>query len=183
MRKIPNTATKSFIKSAPTGPLTRMRSMRGRSRAMANRSRILAQGQRESDADGWTTMQQWLLRLRRRGVSVLVVHHAGKNGEQRGISNREDVARYLDQPAPPQRLQPGRRRALRGPRRQGSRAARQTCPAVRGEARNPCRSVDLDREGDRGRRAPAWVKALLADGMSIRDIAEETVSPGRPCIG
>ena len=48
-------------------------------------------GQRESDTVGWTTMQQWLLRLRRRGVSVLVVHHAGKNGEQRGVSNREDL--------------------------------------------------------------------------------------------
>ena len=36
-------------------------------------------------------MQQWLLRLRRRGVSVLVVHHAGKNGDQRGISKREDL--------------------------------------------------------------------------------------------
>ena len=29
--------------------------------------------------------------LRRRGVSVLIVHHAGKGGEQRGTSRREDV--------------------------------------------------------------------------------------------
>ena len=34
--------------------------------------------------------QEWLLRLRRRGVSVLIVHHAGKGGEQRGKSRRED---------------------------------------------------------------------------------------------
>ena len=31
------------------------------------------------------------MRLRRRGVSVLIVHHAGKGGQQRGTSRREDV--------------------------------------------------------------------------------------------
>jgi putative DNA primase/helicase len=36
-------------------------------------------------------MQNWLLKLRRRGVSVLFVHHAGTNGQQRGTSRREDV--------------------------------------------------------------------------------------------
>jgi len=32
-----------------------------------------------------------MLRLRRRAISVIVVHHAGKNGDQRGVSNREDL--------------------------------------------------------------------------------------------
>jgi putative DNA primase/helicase len=36
-------------------------------------------------------MQNWLLALRRRGVSVLLVHHAGTNGRQRGTSRREDA--------------------------------------------------------------------------------------------
>jgi putative DNA primase/helicase len=36
-------------------------------------------------------MQSWLLGLRRRGISVLFVHHAGKGGQQRGTSRREDV--------------------------------------------------------------------------------------------
>ena len=30
-------------------------------------------------------------KLRRRGISVLIVHHAGKGGQQRGTSRREDV--------------------------------------------------------------------------------------------
>jgi putative DNA primase/helicase len=51
----------------------------------------LTTGLRENDADAWSPIQQWLLRLRRRGISVLVVHHAGKGGEQRGTSRREDV--------------------------------------------------------------------------------------------
>ena len=45
----------------------------------------------ESASDAWVPMQNWLLNLRRRGVSVLFVHHAGTNGRQRGTSRREDV--------------------------------------------------------------------------------------------
>ena len=38
----------------------------------------------ESAGDAWGPVQNWLLRLRRRGVSVLFVHHAGNNtGRQR----------------------------------------------------------------------------------------------------
>jgi putative DNA primase/helicase len=36
-------------------------------------------------------MQNWLLKLRRRGIAVLLVHHAGTNGRQRGTSRREDA--------------------------------------------------------------------------------------------
>ena len=39
---------------------------------------------RENDSDSWSPIQDWLLRLRRRGISVLIVHHAGKAGGQRG---------------------------------------------------------------------------------------------------
>ncbi len=45
---------------------------------------------RENDAESWEPMQEWLLSLRRRGFSVLLVHHAGKGGNQRGTSKRED---------------------------------------------------------------------------------------------
>jgi putative DNA primase/helicase len=45
----------------------------------------------DNDAGSWTSLQEWLLRLRRRGVAVLVVHHSNKSGEQRGTSRREDV--------------------------------------------------------------------------------------------
>jgi putative DNA primase/helicase len=45
----------------------------------------------ENDAESWEVMQSWLLELRRRGISVLLVHHEGKGGVQRGTSKREDV--------------------------------------------------------------------------------------------
>jgi putative DNA primase/helicase len=51
----------------------------------------LASVVRDNDAESWSPMQTWLLRLRRRGISVLFVHHAGKGGQQRGTSRREDV--------------------------------------------------------------------------------------------
>jgi putative DNA primase/helicase len=46
---------------------------------------------RDNDAESWGPIQDWILRLRRRGISVLIVHHAGKGGQQRGTSRREDV--------------------------------------------------------------------------------------------
>lgn len=45
----------------------------------------------ESASDAWAPMQNWLLALRRKGVAVLLVHHAGTNGRQRGTSRREDA--------------------------------------------------------------------------------------------
>ena len=45
----------------------------------------------ETASDAWVPMQNWLLRLRRQGKSVLLIHHAGTNGRQRGTSRREDA--------------------------------------------------------------------------------------------
>jgi len=45
----------------------------------------------ENDAESWVVMQPWALSLRRRRITTLFVHHAGKGGSQRGTSKREDV--------------------------------------------------------------------------------------------
>jgi putative DNA primase/helicase len=45
----------------------------------------------ESASDAWVPIQTWLLKLRRHGISVLLIHHAGTNGRQRGTSRREDA--------------------------------------------------------------------------------------------
>jgi putative DNA primase/helicase len=45
----------------------------------------------ESASDAWVPMQNWLLSLRRQGISVVLIHHAGVNGRQRGTSRREDA--------------------------------------------------------------------------------------------
>jgi putative DNA primase/helicase len=51
----------------------------------------LCRGLKENEADSWTPVQNWLLAQRRSQKSVLVIHHAGKSGQQRGTSRKEDV--------------------------------------------------------------------------------------------
>src|SRR5712672_2836966 len=46
----------------------------------------LTVGLRENDSDAWSPIQQWLLQLRRRGISVLIIHHAGKTGRPRRLA-------------------------------------------------------------------------------------------------
>lgn len=45
----------------------------------------------ENEGTDWLPVQEWALDLRRRGTSVLFIHHAGKNKAQRGTSRREDL--------------------------------------------------------------------------------------------
>lgn len=51
----------------------------------------LAPSLKENDASDWSVIQTWVLRLRAQGKSVLMIHHSGKAGGQRGTSKREDV--------------------------------------------------------------------------------------------
>jgi putative DNA primase/helicase len=46
---------------------------------------------RENEADSFGAVQTWLIRQRTAGKSVLIIHHAGKGGGQRGTSRKEDV--------------------------------------------------------------------------------------------
>lgn len=51
----------------------------------------LCRSGKENEGESWLPMQGWLLRLRQQGLSVLLAHHAGKSGAQRGTSRREDL--------------------------------------------------------------------------------------------
>lgn len=51
----------------------------------------LARTGKENEGESWLSVQEWALRWRSRGKSVLFIHHAGKGGQQRGTSRREDV--------------------------------------------------------------------------------------------
>ena len=55
-----------------------------------NNSTLFRSG-KEDESDSWLPNQNWLLNLRSLGKSVLLIHHAGKSGKQRGTSRREDV--------------------------------------------------------------------------------------------
>ena len=50
----------------------------------------LTPGQDEQKRIDWDQINQWLIGLRRLGITVILIHHAGKGGDQRGTSSRED---------------------------------------------------------------------------------------------
>lgn len=52
-------------------------------------------GMAENDNDSFDAIRDWLLTLRHRRITVLIVHHAGRNGEMRGGSRREDMAHWI----------------------------------------------------------------------------------------
>ncbi|MDA7649418.1 AAA family ATPase [Akkermansiaceae bacterium] len=52
-------------------------------------------GLNENESDSWEQVSPWLLELRRHGISVILVCHAGRNGNIRGTSRREDMAHWI----------------------------------------------------------------------------------------
>lgn len=55
----------------------------------------LASGMKENDSFDWEKVNNWLLQFRRHKIAVVVIHHAGRNGEARGTSKREDAAFWV----------------------------------------------------------------------------------------
>jgi len=46
------------------------------------------------DSNAWATIKNWLIKKRLQGIAVLLIHHTGKNGQQRGSSMHEDLLDY-----------------------------------------------------------------------------------------
>ena len=127
---------------------------------------------KENESQSWQVMQSWLLDLRRRGITVLLIHHAGKSGDQRGTSAREDIMDTVV--------------SLRRPREysmaEGARfeVHLTKARAIVGEDAKPF-EANLVKVGN----ALQWqmkiledveletLKRLLSEGHSIRDCAEE----------
>jgi putative DNA primase/helicase len=56
----------------------------------------------EDKKQDWEPINAWLIQLRHQGLAVLLVHHAGKTGNQRGTSAREDILdNVINLKAPP----------------------------------------------------------------------------------
>ena len=129
----------------------------------------------ENDAESWDIMQAWLLDLRRRGITVLLIHHDGKGGSQRGTSKREDVLSQVVQLKRPVGYHPreGARFELTFSKSRG----------LVGEAADPIEAWLQVGAGQDGGDMWTWrpledaqaarVAELSAEGLSIRDIAAE----------
>ncbi|MBX6740421.1 MAG: AAA family ATPase [Acetobacteraceae bacterium] len=134
----------------------------------------LAAGLRENEADDWGGLQSWLLSLRRAGKHVLLIHHAGKSGQQRGTSRREDALDTVIALRKPSDGQPsqGARFEVHIEKTRGI-TGKDTAPFMAALVPNGTGGLtwavsDLaDAQRDRA-------VELLQAGMSIRDVAEET---------
>ncbi len=56
---------------------------------------VLFSGIEENDNFAWEAVLPWLLRLRKLNIAVVIVAHAGRNGQMRGASKREDCAAWV----------------------------------------------------------------------------------------
>lgn len=65
--------------------------LKGMSLVVIDNLSCLCRSGNENEGGSWGATQSWILDLRRRGIAVLIVHHSGKSGGQRGTSRREDV--------------------------------------------------------------------------------------------
>ena len=137
----------------------------------------LARGGRENEAESWSPVQQWALRQRRAGRTVLFVHHAGKGGQQRGTSRREDVLDTVVALRRPADYRPdeGARFEVHFEKARG----------FHGDDAQPFEAALIPGTSGISPKCPSWtmrdladaemarVMAMAADGMSVRDIAEE----------
>jgi hypothetical protein len=126
----------------------------------------------EDKKQDWEPIGAWLVRLRHRGITVVLVHHAGKGGQQRGTSGREDALDAVLSLEYPQGYRPedGCHFILRF----------QKSRSVKGEAVS---ALDVRLEEKKG--VPTWtyrpfeesarerVEQMLNDGMSPAEIATE----------
>lgn len=55
----------------------------------------LATGVDENKGFQYEEISHWLLELRRRKITTIVIHHAGRNGMMRGHSKREDACSWI----------------------------------------------------------------------------------------
>jgi hypothetical protein len=62
---------------------------------MLDNKAALAPGIDESSKKDWDDINQWLLSLRFLGIAVILLHHAGKSGAQRGTSGVEDSLDFI----------------------------------------------------------------------------------------
>ncbi|MDR2780886.1 MAG: AAA family ATPase [Holosporaceae bacterium] len=127
---------------------------------------------KENDADDWLNIQKWLIKLRQKNISVLLVHHAGKGGNQRGSSRKEDI---LDTVIALKR--PGGYESSEGSKFE---VKFEKCRGFSGDqAKSFEAQLCKDEKGDfywskKENDIVAQVKELRALGLSFRDIAEET---------
>lgn len=132
----------------------------------------LASYGKSNEAESWLPMQTWLLELRRKGKTALLIHHASKSGDQRGTSSREDILETVISLKRPADYEPkeGARFECHFTKTRGF-SGKEAMPfearliAENGKQRWITKTIE-NAELDR-------LKSLLDEGYSVRDCAQE----------
>jgi hypothetical protein len=133
---------------------------------------VLVRSGKENEAESWVPVQGWALRHRRQGRAIVALHHAGKGGNQRGTSKREDVLDTVISLRHPADYSPD----------QGARfeVHFEKCRGFYGDGAQPFEARYEVRDG-----AALWTRteitdaerarvvAAIKDGLSTREAAEE----------
>ena len=135
---------------------------------------------RENEAESWNPMQRWLLRLKHQGKTVLVIDHAGKNGDNRGTSRKQDALESIIKLEQPEgyKASDGARFIINYTKSRGVRGEDiETCEAHLRDGDTPDTLVwDISSytspKEQRNAAERARVRELKAAGKSSREIAE-----------
>lgn len=140
----------------------------------------LATGFDHNQASDWEIINLWLLRLRSKGIAVILVHHTGKGGDQLGTSSREFNVN-LSLKLEPHGNAGGSESvaftiAIKKQRSMGLELTNRLFTFEGGQW-----IVSEVEQADSGREDPKpKVAELLCEGRSNKDIAEElALTPGR----
>lgn len=127
-------------------------------------------GSKENDSESWGAINQFFLNIRWMGRAVCFIHHAGKSGDQRGTSAREDqldwVVRLDNASSGPEsgcrcQVTLTKNRSLFGPEAEPFIFQLDGCP--------PRWTITLKRQSQR-----EIIIALLATGSSQKEVADLT---------
>ncbi len=136
----------------------------------------LCRNGRSNDEESWVPVQEWVLNLRRRGISVLIVHHASKNGSQRGTSAKEDILDTVIQLRRPKDYSPeqGARFEVhltkaRGIMGEEAEPFEAQLSMVNGFATWTVKRLEDSRAEQ--------IRTLATEGLNMREIAEESGIP------
>lgn len=125
---------------------------------------------RENEAESWLPVADWILRLRRRGIAVVLVHHAGKGGQQRGTSKREDLLDVVIGLSRPNDYDPS----------QGAVFVAEFTKA-RNLTGSDAESLELQLGGDDDRAAWTWRTVESSTYDRVVSLSKEGLKPGEIC--
>lgn len=130
----------------------------------------LARSGRENEAESWLPVADWILSLRRRGIAVVLIHHAGKGGQQRGTSKREDLLDVVIGLSRPNDYDPS----------QGAVFVTEFTKA-RNLTGSDAESLELRLGGDEDRASWAWSTVESSTYDRVVALTKDGLKPGEIC--